>query len=147
MKLALVCSNGGHLVEMKQLLEAFEGHEYFYITLRGEDSIELDDAYIMKKDWGPMFFQQIYFAIKALRILPKEKPDVVITTGGGMATPFCYLAKLMGKKVVFIESLCRIDTMSKGGKWIYPVADLFLVQWEELKEKYGEKAKYWGSVF
>lgn len=147
MKIALVCSNGGHLVEMQQLLKAFEGHRYFYITLEGKDTKNLKNSYILKKDWGPMFYQQIYFTIKAFKILRKERPDVIISTGGGMATPFCYLGKLMGCKIIFIESFCRINTASKGGKWIYPVADLFLVQWKELVKKYGSKAQYRGSVF
>jgi beta-1,4-N-acetylglucosaminyltransferase len=82
-----------------------------------------------------------------MRILLKERPDVVISTGGGeIAIPFCYAGKLMGAKVVFIETLARVTTRSAAGKLIYPIADLFLVQWESLLKLYGSKAQYWGNV-
>jgi len=85
--------------------------------------------------------------LNAVKILIKEKPDVIISTGGGdIAVPFCYIGKVLGAKVIFIESLSRITTASAGGRFVYPIADLFLVQWESLLKKYGNKAKYWGKV-
>ena len=85
--------------------------------------------------------------IKAVKILLKEKPDVIISTGGGeIAVPFCYIGKVLGAKVIFIETLTRLTTPSGGGKLVYPIADLFLVQWESLLNRYGKKAKYWGKV-
>ncbi|MCK5494657.1 MAG: capsular biosynthesis protein, partial [Candidatus Omnitrophica bacterium] len=86
-------------------------------------------------------------SIKAIKILIKERPDVIISTGGGeIAVPFSYIGKLLGAKVIFIETLARITAPSGGGKLVYPVADLFLVQWESLLQKYGNKAKYWGKI-
>ena len=85
--------------------------------------------------------------IKAVKILIREKPDVIISTGGGeIAVPFCYIVKVLGAKVIFIETLARMTTPSGGGRFVYPIADLFLVQWESLLEVYGSKAKYWGKV-
>lgn len=147
MKIALVCSNGGHLVELQQLRKAYEKYDHFYITLEGKDTKNMKNTYLLKKDWGPMFFQQVYFAFESLKILMKERPDVIISTGGGMAAPFCYVGKMIGARVVFIESLARMSSRSKGGKAIYPVADIFLVQWEKIKDKFGKKAKFRGAVF
>lgn len=79
-------------------------------------------------------------------ILKKEKPKVIISTGAGVAVPACFLGKLFFKsKIIFIESFCRIEEPSLSGKLIYPISDLFLVQWKKLLKFYG-KAIYRGSV-
>lgn len=61
--------------------------------------------------------------------------------------PACFLGKFFFKsKVIFIESFCRIKEPSLSGKLIYPVSDLFLVQWKEMLKFYGERAIYRGAV-
>lgn len=128
---------------------AFEGKEYFFVTHKSEYSQHLERAYFIEYKEGYIreritWLKTIFIA---LRILLKERPDVVISTGGGeIAVPFCYVAKLLGAKVILIETLTRITTKSAAGKLIYPIADLFLVQWEPLLKKYGKKAQYWGKV-
>ncbi len=149
MKICLACSPGGHLTQMQRLMPAFEGKEYFLVTHRSEYSRHLERAYFIPYREG--YIQERITWLKtifiALRILRKERPDVVISTGGGeIAVPFCYAGKLLGAKVVFIETLARVTTKSAAGKLIYPIADLFLVQWESLLKKYGTKAQYWGNV-
>jgi UDP-N-acetylglucosamine:LPS N-acetylglucosamine transferase len=79
------------------------------------------------------------------RIFFQEKPDLVVTTGAEICIPICFLAKLAGKKVVFIESLCRVESLSATGRIVYPIADLFLVQWPRLAAKY-RKARYEGKI-
>jgi beta-1,4-N-acetylglucosaminyltransferase len=149
MKLCLVCSHGGHFVEMNQLLEAFDDYNYFYVTYESEATKELKNAYVIKFDgWGLKGkILLIKTTIKAIQILLKEKPDVIISTGGGeIAVPFCYIGKMFGIKIIYIDSLARVMTKSAGGRFIYPIADIFLVQWESLLKVYGKKAKYWGKI-
>ena len=149
MKICLACSPGGHLVEMERLMPAFEGKDYFFVTYKSESSKHLKRAYFIGYKVGYIreritWFKTIFIA---LHILLKERPDVLISTGGGeIAVPFCYVGKLLGAKVILIETLTRITTKSAAGKLIYPIADLFLVQWEPLLKKYGKKAQYWGKV-
>jgi beta-1,4-N-acetylglucosaminyltransferase len=72
---------------------------------------------------------------------------VIISTGAGVAVPTCFLGKFLFKsKFIFIESFCRIKEPSLSGKLIYPIADLFFVQWKNLLNFYGKKAIYRGSV-
>ena len=149
MKICLVCTQGGHLVQMMRLLDAFDGHDYFFVTYNSEITNNLENAYLIKfEGWdlkGKILL--IKSIIKAIKILVKEKPDVIISTGGGeIAVPFCYIGKVLGSRVIFIETLARMTTPSGGGRLVYPIADLFLVQWESLLERYGDKAKYWGKV-
>lgn len=149
MKICLVCSHGGHLFQMMRLGDAFREHDDFLVTYKSEATKNLENAYLIKfEGWdlkGKILL--VKYIIKAFRILIKEKPDVIISTGGGeIAVPFCYVGKVLGAKVIFIETLSRITIPSRGGQLVYPIADLFLVQWESLLKKYGDKAKYWGKV-
>ena len=79
------------------------------------------------------------------RIFFREKPDLVVTTGSEICLPICILAKLFGRKVVFVESLCRVESLSGTGRILYPFADLFLVQWPELTTRYS-RARYEGKI-
>jgi UDP-N-acetylglucosamine:LPS N-acetylglucosamine transferase len=134
---------------MMRLLDAFEGHNYFFVTFRSEVTQNSKNIHLIKfEGWG--LKGKIYlikYILCAIRILLKERPDVIVSTGGGeIAIPFCYIGKILGAKVIFIETLARINEPSAGGKYIYPISDLFLVQWKSLLNKYGNKAKYWGRV-
>ncbi len=148
-KICLVCSHGGHFTEMMQLVRAFEHCDYFFATYSSEATKNLKNAYFLEfKDWtlkGKLL--QIKNIMKIFYILVKERPNIIVTTGGGeIAVPFCYIGKLLGSKVIFIETLARITTPSGGGKLVYHISDVFLVQWESLLSKYGNKAKYWGRI-
>ncbi|XP_061569522.1 UDP-N-acetylglucosamine transferase subunit ALG14 homolog [Cololabis saira] len=77
----------------------------------------------------------------------KIKPDMVLCNGPGTCVPPVVTALLLGvlgvQKVliVYVESLCRVQTLSLTGRILYPLAHVFLVQWAGLRDKYP------GSVF
>ncbi len=148
MKLCIACSAGGHLTEIKQIEEYYKKHEHFFITFKRFDSIELAEKnkvyFVVDPKRNPFKFAWNFF--QSLKILLKEKPDAIISTGAGIALPALFIAKLMGKKTVFIESFCRIKKPSFSGKIAYKFADLFLVQWKE-NLKFYPKAKFKGAVF
>ncbi len=87
----------------------------------------------------------IEVSFTCIKVLVRERPAIIISTGGGATIPLSYLGKLMGKHIIFIESLTRVNALSGTGKFLYPIADLFLVQWETLQRNY-PKSKYWGRV-
>ena len=82
----------------------------------------------------------------AIKVLRKEKPDLIISSGAAVAVPFFYLGKLFGAKLVYIEVFDRIDKSTMTGKLVYPITDKFIVQWEEMKKVY-PKAVNLGSIF
>ncbi|EOS8009186.1 UDP-N-acetylglucosamine--LPS N-acetylglucosamine transferase, partial [Enterococcus hirae] len=82
----------------------------------------------------------------AIRILLKEKPDLIISSGAAVAVPFFYLGKLIGAKTIYIEVFDRIDAPTLTGKLVYPVTDKFIVQWDEMKKVY-PKAINLGGIF
>ena len=58
----------------------------------------------------------------------------------------CYIGKIFGVKIVYIETFANINTKTLAGKIIYPIADKFIVQWESMKKLY-PKSEYFGGVF
>ena len=151
MKACFVASSGGHWEELMCIKAIAEEHDSFYVTEEGGQARDssLKKLYLLpqinrrQKDFAWRFARLL---VSAGRIMRKEKPDFVITTGALIAFPFCLYAKLMGAKVIYIESFARVNDRSLTGKLVYPFADLFLVQWESLLELY-PKAKYVGGIF
>ena len=84
--------------------------------------------------------------IKAFCILLKERPDFIITTGALIAYPFCVIGKLMGVKIVYVESFARVKRPSLTGRLLYDYSDLFIVQWEDMLKLY-PKSVLGGGIF
>jgi beta-1,4-N-acetylglucosaminyltransferase len=148
MKLALVCTHGGHLSQMMMLSKAFEGHECFLVTCRcaRTESLAARERVYFVPNVGTSLWLMALTFLQAFRILLRERPQVVISTGAEIAIPFSWLGKLFGARIVFIESWSRIRTRSGTGPLVYPVVDLFLVQWPALLKEYGSKARYEGGL-
>jgi len=145
MKICLICSHGGHLTELLQLMEAFEGHETFFVTYDSARTRELRCKYLLKNiGKNPLRMLTAFFTI--FKILYKERPDLIVSTGSEIAIPAFYLARLFRIKTIFIESWTRVVQPTGTGRIVYPVTDVFLVQWERLLAKYGKKAKYEGGI-
>lgn len=149
MKIALVGSSGGHLTHLHMLKAFWEKHERFWVTFDKEDARSLLDG----ETFYPCHYptnRNIPNLIRntklALRLLKKERPDVIISSGAAVAVPFFYIGKLYGAKTIYIEVYDRIDAPTLSGKLVYPVTDRFIVQWEEMKKVY-PKAINLGSIF
>jgi len=146
MKVALVCSQGGHLTEMLLLMKAFDKHDVFFVTYKNPSTTQLKYKKYLTENIGTNVWKMIKAFIHIFKILSKEKPDMVISTGAEIAIPSIILAKFMRIKTVYIESWCRVKTKSGAGRILYYFSDLFLVQWPELIKTYGKKAIYKGAV-
>lgn len=145
MKICLVCSHGGHLAEILHLRDAFEGHDTFYITYNSPRTRELDHKYLLRNiGTNPILMGCAFVSI--FMILIKERPRLIVSTGAEIAIPAFYIAKVLGIKTIFIESWTRVYHPTGTGKLVYPVSDIFLVQWERLLLKYGKKARYEGAI-
>ena len=58
----------------------------------------------------------------------------------------CCIAKLMGSKVIYIETFANLESKTASGRIIYHFADYFLVQWESMLKLY-PKAKFGGWIY
>ena len=148
MKLCLVCSSGGHFQELLRLRNVWQDYDHFWVTFSGVDTTPLLAAEEMIAAYHPTnrnLWNLFRNSLIAWRILRTKKPDLIISTGAGVAIPFFYLAKLFAIKTIYIESLTRIYGLSLTGKIIYPVAGYFYVQWPELARRL-KKAIYGGQI-
>lgn len=148
MKLCLVCSSGGHFFQLYCLKQFWSRYQHFWITF-----LKADTHYLLQGEKVYWAYQPTNRNVKnffrnlllAWRILRREKPDAVISTGAGVGVPFLYLARLFKKKTIYIESMTRITELSLSGRLVYPIVHHFFVQWPELQRK-NKKAEFKGQV-
>ena len=151
MKIGFVASSGGHWVELMCIKGLAEGRQCFFVTETGgqaEEARETPMYTLPQINRHEKSFLLHFFRLfrNAKRILKKERPDVLVTTGALIAYPFCLLTKLRGGKVIYIESFARVNKKSLTGRLVYPFADLFIVQWESQVKHY-KKAIYGGCLY
>lgn len=149
MKLCFVSSSGGHLTHLFMLKKFWCNKKRFWVTFDKEDAKSLlneEKVYNCYFPTNRSIKALILNTILSFKVLLKEKPDVIISSGAAVAVPFFYVGKLLGCKLVYIEIYDRIDKATLTGKLVYPITDIFIVQWEEMKKIY-PKAINLGSIF
>lgn len=138
-KIMLVTSPGGHLTQLVRLREWWEHHERVWVcsdTLQTASVLENEDVihgHFPTTRNLPNLLRNLVLAVTVLR---RERPDVIISTGAGIAVPFLYVARLLRIRTVFLEVFDRVDSATMTGRLCHPVVDLFLLQWPEQQPFY-----------
>lgn len=141
--------------ELLQLKALFEKYDYHIITEKDASNKELKKKYgkrISYLIYGTRLHKISYLfkfgfnCFKSLLLFIKIRPKVIITTGTHTAVPMCYIGKIFRSKIIYIETFANSKTKTLAGKLVYPIADLFVVQWESMLKLY-PKAKYWGWIY
>lgn len=139
MRVLLVGSSGGHLAQMLCLRAWWGEHDRHWVTFRTEDAVSKLAAETVTWAHHPTTRNLANLARNtglAHRVLKEFRPDVVVSTGAGVAVPFFWLARTRGIASVYLEVYDRIDTSTMTGRLCRPVTDLFLVQWAEQQRLY-----------
>ena len=148
-KICLVGSSGGHLTHLYMLKPLWENKERFWVTFNKVDANSIlkdEKVYHCYFPTNRNIWNLVRNTFLAIKVLHKEKPDLIISSGAAVAVPFFYLGKLRGAKTIYIEVFDRIDKSTLTGKLVYPVTDKFIVQWDEMKKVY-KKSINLGSIF
>ncbi len=154
-KVMFISSTGGHLNELLQLAPLFEKYDYTIVTEKDKTNEKLKEKYKNKVYYLPYgtrshlltyIIKYIYLCIKTVYIYLKIRPKVIVTTGTNTAGPMCYLGKIFGSKIIYIETFANTNKKTATGRLVYPIADLFIVQWEDMLKLY-PKAKLGGSIY
>lgn len=152
-KVLFISSIGGHLSELLKLEPVFEKYNYHIITEKGVCTEYLKARYENRVSYLPYctrskifsyIFIYFYLILKTVILFIRINPEIIITTGTHTAVPMCYIGKLFGRKIIYIESKANINKKTLTGKIIYPIADLFIVQWKNMLKFY-PKAIYVGE--
>jgi UDP-N-acetylglucosamine:LPS N-acetylglucosamine transferase len=145
----LVCSAGGHLLQLLALRPAWSGFSRAWVTFEKSDARSLLNGEAVIFAHGPTnrSVKNLLRNIPvALRVVRRLRPSVVLTTGAGVAVPFAWIGRLLGARVVYVESFTRIEEPSLSCRLIAPVADRIYAQWPELTRVL-PRARYVGTVF
>ncbi|MFC1793990.1 PssD/Cps14F family polysaccharide biosynthesis glycosyltransferase [Planctomycetota bacterium] len=148
LKICLAASAGGHISQLLKLAASWNGYETFCVTttevVRNKLN-KLGEVYVVGECNRQHPIRVITVLLRCLRIVSKERPDVVISTGAAAGCMLCFLGKIFGAKVVWIDSITNVERISLSGRMVRYVADLFLVQWPELAGRY-KKIEFVGTV-
>lgn len=152
-KVMFISSVGGHLTQLLELKPLFSQYNYVLITEKTDVTVPLKEKYkIQYLKYGSRkyivkyLFVAIFNVLKSIYLFIIHDPDVIVTTGTHTAVPMCYIGWLTGKKVIYIESFAKRTNPTLTGKIVYPIATVFVVQWESMLKCY-PKAQYWGGIY
>lgn len=148
-KICLISSSGGHFEQLKMLLKLKEKYDVYVVTEKTEYQ-EVCDYCLLTGSRNKLlarlvFLCNIFYSLKHILC---ERPDVVISTGTRLAIPTIIWMKLFGKKVIYIETFARVYDGTRSAKFVYKykLYDLFIYQWEPLKDIYPDGV-YGGGIY
>jgi beta-1,4-N-acetylglucosaminyltransferase len=138
-KVLLACSSGGHLAQLLRLERWWRQHDTVWVTFDKVDARSLLAAHETVWAYHPTTRSLPNLQrnlVLAWRLLRRQRFDVIVSNGAGVAVPFFWLSRLFGIVTVYIEVYDRIELASLTGRLCQPVTDLFLLQWPEQQSKY-----------
>ena len=154
-KVLFISSTGGHFSELLQLKPLFKKYDTYLVTEKDKTNENFKNEYGDRLYFLPYgtrskmlsyIFKYFYLCLKTIYLFFKIRPKYIVTTGTHTAVPMCYLGKILGCKIIFIETFANSKSRTLSGRMIYPIANLFIVQWREMINLY-PKAVYGGSIY
>ena len=154
-RVLFISSTGGHLSELLQLKALFAKVDYHIITEKTKSNMALTNKYPNRvnflmygtKDHILRYPLKVLInCFKSLYFYLKLRPDYIITTGAHTAGPMCCIGKIFGSHIIYIETFANKKTKTVTGRLLYPIADVFIVQWKEMLELYPD-AIYGGWIY
>jgi UDP-N-acetylglucosamine:LPS N-acetylglucosamine transferase len=129
-----------------RLRPAFRGHQVVYATVSEHYRAQVGAApFRLVSDatrWHP--HRAMVLFIQVFRLLARERPDVVVTTGALPGLVAVALGRLLGATTVWIDSLANVDELSMSGRQARWFSHVWLTQWQHLAVEGGPE--YVGSV-
>lgn len=139
MKLLLVCSTGSYFNAMQQLQSFWRHHDRIWVTFRvgvTEAALIEERVYWAFSPINSNLLNLIRNFWLAWKVLSQERPQVVLSTGAGVAVPFLILGKLMGCQTAFVESITRTRKASMSARLTLPFLNVLYVYWHQLQARY-----------
>jgi len=147
-KILFVSSAGGHFNELMQLKPLMEKHDSIIVSekINNNHSLDYSLVYGTRSNLIKYLFVFSINSIKALNIIRKEKPNMIISTGAHSCVPFFFIGKLFKIKLIYIESYAKVNSPSLTYKIIKSKANKVIVQHKDMTKVY-EEATYLGGVY
>lgn len=148
MKVLIAATSGGHLKEAMLLFQDVieSADETLVLTNTGGGSAKLSLKKVYHRQHGPVALVMLQGLVVALRLLRREKPDWVVSTGAEVAVFSILAARLLGIRTIFVETVTRQHNPTRAARLCYYLAHHFYVQHPETLEHFGPKARYVGGL-
>jgi len=141
-----VSSGGGHWVQILRIKHALEGCDVAFVTVHPSYRAQVPDhRFYLVNDanrWTKLGLLKA--AYRLARIVWRERPDIVISTGAAPGYLALRLGRLFGARTIWLDSIANVETLSMSGSHVGRFADLWLTQWPHLARPNGPH--YTGSV-
>ncbi|KAJ8870227.1 hypothetical protein PR048_029244 [Dryococelus australis] len=162
-KTAVIIGSGGHTTEMLKLVQELKPEKYtprmYFVAsndttsevrilkLEGENKsdyeiIKIPRSRNVHQSFVSSFATTLYAVAAAVPYMLTRRPELILCNGPGTCIPICLIAfamrtlSLCDNRIVFVESVCRVKTLSLTGKILLLFADELFVQWPQLKNQY-----------
>ncbi len=135
---------GGHLDQLIGIAESLSNYKLHFVVNDFHAARPIMESRTSRITFAERDLRQLINIWEILVLLFSKRPKVIISTGSAPAVWFFYLGRLFGAKLIFIESIARVKSLSLTGKLVKPVADHFFVQWTDLAKSTG--AEYAGMI-
>ena len=135
----MVCSSGGHLAQLMVLRPSWESKEVRWVTFDTADAISLlaDERVVYAHHPTTRNVKNMFRNFgQAISLLRESPPDVIVSSGAGVAFPYFLAGWMLGIPRVYIEVVDRIETPTLTGRLCRPFATRFLVQWPAQQPMY-----------
>ena len=142
-----ISSGGGHWVQLLRLKPAFDSHKVVFASVYEAYAADVPGCKFYAFNDASRFSKANYLVVivQLLRIVLRERPRVVITTGSSPGLFALALAKiLLRSKTIWIDSIANCEQVSSSGERARWIADVWLTQWEHLSNVEGPR--YLGAV-
>ncbi len=148
LKVCLAASAGGHISQLLKLSESWSGTEAFFVTTGSTVAGHLQKdckVFVVGECNRKQPLKTFGVFCRCVKIVWTERPDAVISTGAAAGCILCFLGKLQGARVIWVDSITNVERLSLSGRMVRPIADMFFVQWPHLAEKY-TRVQYAGAL-
>ena len=144
-KILAISSPGGHWTQMQRVTSAFSGNEVVYVsTLKGYAKEVAANKYYQVKDasaWSKLSL--IILFLQLIKIIIKERPDIVISTGAAPGLFAVIISRFVGSRTIWLDSIANYEKVSFSGRLAKYFTHLHLTQWEHLRS---QKTQFSGKV-
>jgi UDP-N-acetylglucosamine:LPS N-acetylglucosamine transferase len=134
-----VASGGGHWIQLMRLMPAFAGQRMCFVstTKHGGEHAEVERFHTVVDANRTTKFRMVLLIIQMAILVLRFRPEVVISTGAAPGYLACRLARMIGARTVWLDSIANASELSLSGRKAGNIVDLWLTQWEDLAESDG----------
>ena len=149
----VVFGSGGHTTEMLHMLDGLQVEKYGQVcfvlghsdtwsqtkmkaslpeaTMKRVQIVSLFRAREVKQSYWTSIITFLIGLVHSIKLVARIRPDLIVSNGPGTAVPLCYASFFIQRcmlinpsaKLLFIESFCRVKSLSLTAKLLKPIAD------------------------